>query len=157
MGIDDNLGLAFMKSQLGAGQMLPAGGCVFISVNDYDKAHSLEFAASFIEMGFEILASRGTASFLKQNGIPAQVVNKVFEGRPNVIDCIKNKEIHLVINTSSGKQTVSDSSSLRQAAVLYKIPYTTTITAAKAMALAIKEKSHLGLSVKSMQEYLSSD
>ena len=157
MGIDDNLGLAFMKSQLGAGQMLPAGGCVFISVNDYDKPHSLEPARNFADLGFDILATRGTAAFLKQNGIAARVVNKVFEGRPNVIDSIKNKEIDLVINTSSGKQTVSDSSSLRQAAVLYRIPYTTTITAAKALALAIREKSQLGLSVKSMQEYLSLD
>jgi len=157
MGIDDNLGLAFMKSQLGAGQMLPAGGCVFISVNDYDKPHSVEPARNFADLGFDILATRGTAAFLKQNGIAARVVNKVFEGRPNVIDSIKNKEIDLVINTSSGKQTVSDSSSLRQAAVLYRIPYTTTITAAKALALAIREKSQLGLSVKSMQEYLSLD
>jgi carbamoyl-phosphate synthase large subunit len=154
MGIDDNLGLAFMKSQLGAGQMLPERGCVFISVNDYDKQHCLEPASNFIELGFDILATRGTAAFLNQNGIPAKVVNKVFEGRPNVIDSIKNKEIQLVINTSSGKQTVTDSSSLRQAAVLYRIPYTTTITAARALALAIKEKSHLGLGVKSMQEYL---
>jgi len=155
MGIDDNLGLAFMKSQLGAGQMLPERGCVFISVNDYDKQHCLEPTLNFIELGFDILATRGTAAFLNQNGIPAKVVNKVFEGRPNVIDSIKNKEIQLVINTSSGKQTVTDSSSLRQAAVLYRIPYTTTITAARALALAIKEKSHLGLGVKSMQEYLS--
>ncbi len=157
MGIDDNLGLAFMKSQLGAGQMLPERGCVFISVNNYDKLYSLEPAANFIELGFDILATRGTAAFLMEKGIPARVVNKVYEGRPNVIDSIKNKEIQLIINTSSGKQTVSDSSSLRQAAVLYRIPYTTTITAARALALAIKEKSHLGLSVKSMQEYLSVD
>jgi carbamoyl-phosphate synthase large subunit len=155
MGIDDNLGLAFMKSQLGAGMMLPDKGCVFISVNDYDKPYCLEPAAGFKEMGFDILATRGTAAFLEQNGIAARIINKVFEGRPNVIDSIKNQEIQLVINTSSGKQTVSDSSSLRQAAVLYRIPYTTTITAAKALALAVREKSHLGLNVKSMQEYLS--
>ncbi|MFO7728706.1 MAG: carbamoyl-phosphate synthase large subunit [Desulfonatronovibrio sp.] len=157
MGIDDNLGLAFMKSQLGAGQMLPDKGCVFISVNDYDKPYSLEPARQFQELGFDILATRGTAAFLRENGISARVVNKVFEGRPNVIDSIKNKEIQLVINTSSGKKTVSDSSSLRQAAVLYRIPYTTTIAAAQTLALAIKEKSLLGLSVKSMQEYLSLD
>ncbi len=157
MGIDDNLGLAFMKSQLGAGQMLPDKGCVFIAVNDYDKPYCLEPAALFKELGFEILATRGTADYLRQNAIECKVVNKVFEGRPNVLDSIKNKKIHLVINTSSGKQTASDSSSLRQAAVLYRIPYTTTITAAKALALAIKERSHMGLGVKSMQEYLSTD
>ncbi|WP_045211580.1 carbamoyl-phosphate synthase large subunit [Desulfonatronovibrio magnus] len=153
MGIDDNLGLAFMKSQLGAGQMLPEKGCVFISVNEYDKPHCVEPAAAFHELGFEIMATRGTAALLKEHNIPCKVVNKVFEGRPNVIDSIKNKEISLVINTSSGKKTVSDSSSLRQAAVLYRIPYTTTIAAAKALVLAIKEKANLGLNVKSMQEY----
>ncbi|WP_028574268.1 carbamoyl-phosphate synthase large subunit [Desulfonatronovibrio hydrogenovorans] len=157
MGIDDNLGLAFMKSQMGAGQMLPDKGCVFISVNDYDKPHCLKPAETFIELGFDIIATRGTASFLEQNGIKARVVNKVFEGRPNVLDQIKNKEINLVINTSSGKRTVSDSSSLRQAAVLYRIPYTTTVSAAKALALAIKEKTNLGLKVKSLQEYYLSN
>lgn len=153
MGIDDNLGLAFMKSQLGANQMLPDKGSVFISVNEYDKPHCLEPAATFRDLGFEIMATRGTAAFLKENNIPARVVNKVFEGRPNILDCIKNNEISLVINTSSGKKTVSDSSSLRQAAVLYRIPYTTTIAAAKALALAVKEKVNLGLNVKSLQEY----
>lgn len=155
MGIDDNLGLAFMKSQMGAGQMLPESGSVFISVNEYDKPQSIEPASIFTELGFQILATRGTAAFLHQHGIKAEIVNKVFEGRPHVIDSIKNKEIQLVINTSSGKKTVSDSSSLRQAAVLYRIPYTTTITAARALALAIKERAYYGLSVKSMQEYLS--
>ncbi|MFW5731038.1 MAG: ATP-grasp domain-containing protein, partial [Desulfonatronovibrionaceae bacterium] len=156
MGIDHNLGLAFMKSQMGAGQMLPEQGSVFISVNDYDKPHCLEPAGTFARLGFEIAATRGTAAFLKENGIDSKVVNKVFEGRPNVIDSIKNKEISLVINTSSGKKTVSDSSSLRQAAVLYRIPYTTTITAAKALALAIQEKTARGLTVKSIQEYYHS-
>lgn len=153
MGIDDNLGLAFMKSQLGAGQMLPDKGSVFISVNEYDKPHCLEPAATFRDLGFEIMATRGTAAFLKENNIPAKVVNKVFEGRPNILDHIKNNEISLVINTSSGKKTVSDSSSLRQAAVLYRVPYTTTIAAAKALSLAVKEKVNLGLNVKSLQEY----
>ena len=153
MGIDTSLGLAFMKSQMGAGQMLPDQGCVCISVNDRDKEECLQPARVFRDMGFKIMATRATADYLEANGIQAQVVNKVYEGRPNIIDHIKNKEIHLLINTSSGKKTKHDSSSLRQAAVLYRLPYTTTMAAAKAMAAAIQERSGLGLGAKSLQEY----
>ncbi|WP_457572622.1 carbamoyl-phosphate synthase large subunit [Desulfovulcanus sp.] len=155
MGIDKNVGLAYMKSQLGAGQILPSKGTVFISVNDRDKKESVFVAKIFDEIGFKIMATRGTANLLQKNNIPVQVVNKVYEGRPNVIDHIKNGEIDLIINTSSGKKTVQDSSSLRQATILYQIPYTTTIAGAKAIALAIKEKSSCGLEVKSIQEYYS--
>ncbi|EFI33812.1 carbamoyl-phosphate synthase, large subunit [Desulfonatronospira thiodismutans ASO3-1] len=153
MGIDKGMGLAFMKGQMGAGQMLPEKGCVCISVTERDKKDCMEPARIFHEMGFSIKATRGTAAFLQDNGIPAQVVNKVYEGRPNIIDHIKNKEIDLLINTSSGKKTKHDSSSLRQAAVLYRIPYTTTMAAARAMASAIKERAGEGLQVQSMQEY----
>ena len=104
-------------------------------------------------MGFRILATRGTADFLKQHGVEAEVVFKVYEGRPNVVDYIKNREIHLLINTSSGRRTVSDSSSIRQAAVLYNIPYATTVSGANAMALAIQELAGKGMGVKSLQEY----
>ena len=155
MGIDKNVGLAYMKSQMGAGQILPSRGTVFISVNDRDKKESVFVAKIFDEIGFKIMATRGTARFLQKNNIPVQVVNKVYEGRPNVIDHIKNGEIDLVINTSSDKKTVQDSSSLRQATILYQIPYTTTIAGARAIALAIKEKSSCGLEVKSIQEYYS--
>ena len=153
MGVDSSLGLAFMKSQMGAGQMLPGRGCVCISVNERDKDQCLTPAKIFHEMGFKIMATRGTAGYLRDRGIQAQVVNKVYEGRPNIIDHIKNREIDLLINTSSGKKTVHDSSSLRQAAVLYRIPYTTTMAAAKAMAMAIRERASHGLQVKSVQEY----
>ncbi|MBT8763479.1 carbamoyl-phosphate synthase large subunit [Desulfohalobiaceae bacterium Ax17] len=153
MGIDENVGLAYMKSQLGAGHFLPSKGTVFISVNDRDKNESVFAAKIFNEIGFKIMATRGTAKFLEEHDIPVQVVNKVYEGRPNVIDHIKNGEIDLVINTSSGKKTVQDSSSLRQATLLYQIPYTTTIAGAKAIAMAIKEKSTCGLEVQSIQEY----
>jgi len=153
MGIDENVGLAYMKSQLGAGHFLPSKGTVFISVNDRDKKESVFAAKIFNEIGFKIMATRGTANFLEKHNIPVQVVNKVYEGRPNVIDHIKNGEIDLVINTSSGKKTVQDSSSLRQATLLYQIPYTTTIAGAKAIAMAIKEKSTCGLEVQSIQEY----
>jgi carbamoyl-phosphate synthase large subunit len=155
MGIDKNVGLAYMKSQMGAGQILPSKGTVFISVNDRDKKESVFVAKIFDEIGFKIMATRGTAKLFQKNNIPVQVANKVYEGRPNVIDHIKNGEIDLVINTSSDKKTVQDSSSLRQATILYQIPYTTTIAGAKAIALAIKEKSSCGLEVKSIQEYYS--
>jgi carbamoyl-phosphate synthase large subunit len=153
MGIDHSFGLAFMKSQLAAGQRLPESGTVFISVNDQDKPDILEPAKIFQGLGFKILATRGTASFLREHGINPEEVFKVHEGRPHVVDRIKNKSIQLVINTSSGKKTVRDSSNIRQTTLLYGIPYTTTVAGAKAMALAVKEQRGKGLSVKSLQEY----
>ncbi len=153
MGVDESVGLAFMKSQLGAGQRLPEGGSVFISVNDRDKASLADVAKAFADLGFNILATKGTAAQIKSLGIDAKHVFKVHEARPHVVDLIKNKEIDLVINTASGKKTVEDSSLLRQTTLLYGIPYTTTIAGAKAMALAIKESQGVGLDVKSIQEY----
>jgi carbamoyl-phosphate synthase large subunit len=153
MGIDTSFGLAFLKGQLGGGQRLPETGTVFLSVNDRDKPLAVDPARMFVECGLRIMATRGTAEFLERNGIQTVPVNKVYEGRPNVIDHIKNKEIDLVINTSSGKRTIQDSSSLRQAAVLYGLPYTTTIAAAKAMAWALKRKRERHVDVRCLQEY----
>ena len=153
MGIDENVGMAFLKSQLGAGLKLPESGTIFLSVNDQDKKRCARLAQIFNSLGFHIIATRGTADFLKKSDVHAQAVNKVYEGRPNVIDYIKNKKIDLLINTSSGKREVQDSSSLRQAAVLYNIPYTTTMAGAEAIVMAIKEKTGCGLNVKSLQEF----
>jgi carbamoyl-phosphate synthase large subunit len=153
MGIDESFGLAFMKSQLAAGQRLPEAGTVFISVNDADKADILPAARIFQDLGFRILATRGTADYLQKHGLHPEPVFKVHEGRPHVVDQIKNKAIHLVVNTSSGKRTIRDSSSIRQTTLLYGIPYTTTVAGAKAMALAIMEQKGHGLNVKSLQEY----
>ncbi len=153
MGIDHSFGLAFMKSQLAAGQRLPESGAVFISVNDQDKPEIVEPARMFQELGFKILATKGTASFLRKQGVNLEEVFKVHEGRPHVVDHIKNKAIHLVINTASDKKTVRDSSAIRQTTLLYGIPYTTTVAGAKAMAMAVKEQKGRGLSVKSLQEY----
>jgi carbamoyl-phosphate synthase large subunit len=155
MGLDNSFGLAFMKSQLAAGQRLPLSGTVFISVNDSDKAQILSTAQLFDEMGFRVISTGGTAKYLSDNGVKAEKVLKVHEGRPNVVDHVKNGEIHLMINTVSGKKTVQDSSFLRQTTLLYGIPYTTTVAGAKAMALAIKELEGAGLQVKSLQEYYS--
>ena len=156
MGVDQNVGLAFMKGQLAAGHRLPEKGTVFISVNDVDKEKALFPASIFQEIGFRILATKGTSEFLEQRGIQTEVINKVYEGRPNPIDLIKNKEIDLVINTYSGKKTARDSSSLRRTTLFYNVPYTTTIAGARAMAQAIKELRGKGLEVRSLQEYYSS-
>lgn len=153
MGIDPSFGLAFMKAQLAAGQLLPSLGCVFISVNDQDKNGIIVPARTFQQLGFRIMSTRGTAAFLAKHGVDCQVVNKVYEGRPNVVDHIKNGDIQLVINTSSGKRTKMDSSELRRTTVLYGLPYTTSLAAAKAVAMAIKERSTAGLDVKCLQEY----
>jgi len=153
MGLDGTFGRAFLKSQLAAGQKLPAHGTVFLSVNDRDKDELLPVAATFRDLGFKITATRGTAAFLNANGVPAELVLKVNEGRPHVVDRIKSRCIDLVINTPSGKKTVYDSKSLRQAALLYGIPYTTTAAGAKAMAQAIRETRGQGLSVQCIQAY----
>jgi carbamoyl-phosphate synthase large subunit len=153
MGVDSSFGLAFMKSQLAAGQRLPMSGTVFISVNDPDKQAILPAARMFAELGFTIVATGGTAKVLNENGVPAQTVLKVYEGRPNAADMVINGDIQLMINTVSGKKTVQDSSQLRQTTLLYGVPYTTTVAGAKAMAQAIKEMRGVGLGVKSLQEH----
>jgi carbamoyl-phosphate synthase large subunit len=153
MGIDRSFGTAFTKSQLAAGQALPTGGTVFISVNDRDKALITDVAASFADMGFTVVATGGTAEHLKRSGVAAERVFKVNEGRPHVVDLIKNKQIALVINTPSGKRTVNDSKEIRQTTLLYGVPYTTTVSGAAAMALAIREQRGHGLGVTCLQDY----
>jgi carbamoyl-phosphate synthase large subunit len=153
MGVDTSFGLAYMKSQLAAGPKLPDRGTVFISVNDQDKSSMLEPASTFRKLGLRVVATRGTSRYLAEHGLQAEVVNKVYEGRPNAIDMIKNREIDLVINTTSGKMTAQDSSSLRQATILYNVPYTTTVAGARAMALALDEMQGKGLDVCSLQEF----
>ncbi|MBU1248232.1 MAG: ATP-grasp domain-containing protein, partial [Proteobacteria bacterium] len=154
MGIDESFGLAFMKAQLGAGLRLPTKGTIFVAVNDWDKPRILPAVKMFAQMGFRITATRGTATYLYDNGITSvEPVLKVYEGRPNVVDMIKNKSIELVINTVSGRKTVTDSKDIRQAALMYDIPYATTVAGASAMAQAILELRGKGLQVKSIQEY----
>jgi carbamoyl-phosphate synthase large subunit len=153
MGIDESFGLAFAKSQLAAGQNLPLSGTVFISVKDEDKTAVVATASLFSAMGFRIAATTGTASFLSRIGIKNQKVKKVREGRPNVVDMIKNKEIQLVINTTSTKRAVAESYSIRRTALTFDIPYTTTIAGAIATALAIQAMREGKLGVKPLQEY----
>ena len=114
MGIDVDFARAYAKAQLGAGVKLPMSGRVFISVRDADKKHVVETAKKLYDNGFELVATRGTSAFLQEKGIPVNVVNKVLEGRPHVVDAIKNNEICMVINTTQGAQAVADSFSIRR-------------------------------------------
>ena len=153
MGIDQSFGLAFAKSQLAAGQELPLSGTVFMSVKDEDKMALLKTAFIFYDLGFSIVATAGTSRFLAQHGVANQRVRKVREGRPHIVDMIKNREIHLVINTTSDKKAIRESYSIRRTALTFNIPYTTTMAGARATALAIKAMKEGELGVKTLQEY----
>ncbi len=155
MGIDESFGLAFAKAQLAAGQRLPLSGTVFISLKDEDKMNLLNTAFLLHDLGFKIVATRGTSAFITQHGIPNQRVNKVRESRPHIVDMIKNREIDLIINTTSDKKTITESFSIRRAAITFDIPYTTTVAGAKATALGIKSMVQGELNVKTLQEYHS--
>jgi carbamoyl-phosphate synthase large subunit len=153
MGIDQSFGLAFAKSQLAAGQKLPLSGTVLFSVKDEDKTAMLNAARLFRDLGFRIVATRGTSGFFRGQGIESQEVRKVSEGRPHIVDMIKNREIHLVINTTGHKKAVSESSEIRRTALTLNIPYTTTLAGARATVLAIKSLRDGELNVKTLQEY----
>ena len=148
MGMGSNFGEAFLKSQLGAGQVLPQGGKIFLSVNDRDKPFLPEVAAMFAKLGFQLLATQGTANVLREHGLEVEEVRKVYEGRPNIVDLLINHEVDLVINTASGKHTARDSKAIRRAALTYKVPYCTTIAAARATATAIGSRRD-----ETLQEY----
>jgi len=156
MGIDKTFGLAYYKAQLAAGMRLPTEGKVFISVADKDKPHMVDIAKQFRQLGFEILATRGTYKFLKKHGVEAKVVYKYSEGRPNIVDLILNKDVQLIINTPSGKRERSDAYYIRRAAIQEKIPYYTTLRAAKAVLTAIKDfkKSGGKLEVYTLQDII---
>ena len=154
MGIGDNFADAFAKAQLGANVKLPLSGNAFISVRDADKKHVVTAAEKLYKHGFGILASGGTASFLMEKGIPVTRVNKVLEGRPHIVDAIKNGQVNLVFNTTQGPQAVADSFSIRREALMHNIAYYTTVAGARAVVdsiIALKERD---LGVKALQDYL---
>jgi carbamoyl-phosphate synthase large subunit len=153
MGIDSSFGLAFAKAQMATGFKLPVSGSVFISVHDAHKGRIIDIARRFSDLGFTILATRGTASQLILNGISASMVNKVSEGRPNIVDHIKNGWVQLIINTSIGRRPSADSISIRQSAIRYNIPYTTTLEASRAMAEAILALKSGRWDVNPLQEF----
>ncbi|MDT2056393.1 MAG: carbamoyl-phosphate synthase large subunit [Planktomarina sp.] len=153
MGFDSKFHRAFYKAQLGAGTKLPTFGKAFLSIKDEDKGSILlEAASCLLEMGFTLTATRGTAAFLAKAGIESAVINKVYEGRPNIVDQIKDGDIALILNTTAGTQAVDDSRSMRAAALMDRIPYYTTLAASHAAAFAIKAHAEGDVGVKALQE-----
>ncbi|CAN7273282.1 carbamoyl-phosphate synthase large subunit [Bosea sp. LjRoot237] len=155
IGLDRSFDVAFAKSQLGAGSKVPVKGTVFVSVRDEDKPRILPAMAMLAELGFQIVATGGTLRLLQEHGIRASKINKVLEGRPHVVDAIKNGEIQLVFNTTDGPQALADSRSLRRAALLHKVPYYTTLAGAIAAAEGIKAYCSGDLEVRSLQSYFA--
>jgi carbamoyl-phosphate synthase large subunit len=151
MGWDRTFALAFLKAQMGAGTTLPETGRVFLSIKDADKTPALADAArDLVAMGFEVVATKGTAQWLSVHSVPATPVNKVYEGRPNIVDRLKNDEIALVMNTTEGTQAISDSRDIRRVALMDKIPYFTTAAASIAVVAAMKARGE-GYGVRTLQ------
>jgi len=141
MGVGKTFGEAFAKSQVAASVELPTSGRVFLSVRDDDKAATIELAHELQTLNFSLVATSGTAKFLKEAGLNCDVINKVLEGRPHIVDSLKNDEIDLIINTTEGKQAIKDSFTIRRTALQHKVTYTTTMAGARAMVLALKSTS----------------
>jgi carbamoyl-phosphate synthase large subunit len=153
MGIDTSFGIAFAKAQLGGGMRLPQGGRVFISVRDEDKPSVAAVAKKLHDIGFVIVATRGTAAYFDAHGIPAEVVKKIQEGSPNIGDQIKNGEVAIVINTPEDARSHADSYSIRRYALDYQVPYFTTIAGAEAAAEGIEYLKQRDFDVKALQDY----
>ena len=153
MGIDADLGLAYAKSQMAAGSPLPLSGNLFISVKDADKPAAVNLARQYVELGFRLYATGGTAAAIEAAGVPVKKLFKLSEGRPHVLDMIKNGDIAFIINTPSGKQPRADEVRIRGAAVTYRVPIMTTLSAAAASVNGIRSLQGKGLSVKPLQEY----
>src|SRR5579864_2022321 len=151
MGVADNFGEAFAKAQVAAGQKLPTQGCVFISVTDHDKPHVADVARKFVDMGFKLVATAGTADVIEQAGMACDRVYKVKEGRPNVVDLIKGDRIQLIVNTPQGQDPFFDEKAIRRAAVTARIPTITTLAAARAAAEGIAALQRGEVNVKALQ------
>ncbi len=156
LGLDASFGMAFFKAEDGAGGTLPLSGTVLMTVAERDRSEKLVLAARRLQAeGFKLLATTGTAAFLQEHGIEAQPVLKVHEGRPNIVDAVKNGEIQLIVNTPSGKISAHDDSDIRKSAIRHKVPYITTIAAAAAAAEGIAARQAGETSVRSLQEWLA--
>ncbi|MEM1292184.1 MAG: carbamoyl-phosphate synthase large subunit [Cyanobacteria bacterium P01_H01_bin.162] len=155
MGIDTDFGKAFAKAELGASQRLPREGTVFISMNDRDKEAVVPVAQALADLGFQLVATSGTQAVLQAHGLTVETVLKVHEGRPHVVDMLKNGQIQLIINTPIGDKAQQDDHEIRRTALAYKVPTFTTIAAARASAAAIRTLQKETLSVKALQDYLS--
>jgi carbamoyl-phosphate synthase large subunit len=152
MGVADNFGEAFAKAQIAAGQKLPTQGCVFVSVTDHDKPHVAEVARKFVDMGFKLVATAGTADVLEEAGMTVDRVYKVKEGRPNVVDLIKGDRIQLIVNTPQGPDPFFDEKAIRRAAVTGRIPTITTLAAARAAAEGIAALQRGEVNVRALQQ-----
>jgi carbamoyl-phosphate synthase large subunit len=153
MGLDRDFGRAFAKSQLASGATMPDGGRVFISVRDRDKPAMAELGKKLIDMGFTLMATRGTADYLAGEGLAVEAVNKVAEGSPHCVDAMTGGEIQLVFNTTEGAQAIADSFSLRRATLVHHIPYHTTVAGCRAMVQAIAALAADSLDVAPLQSY----
>jgi carbamoyl-phosphate synthase large subunit len=156
MGLDDDLGIAFAKTQMAAKPGLPLSGKIFISVKDADKAGAVTLAKGFVELGFSLVATGGTARLLQQNGLQVQFINKLLEGRPNCIDMIKNGEIKMVINTPRGMIPRHDENAIRAAAVANSVCIMTTLTGANAALGGIRAMRQKRVDVRPLQDYRGS-
>ena len=154
MGIDENFGLSFAKSQIAAGNSLPTRGLTFISLQDKHKNEGINLAKKLVELNFTLCGTAGTADIIKKNGMKCKKVNKVSGGSPHIVDILNSKKIALVINTGGGKRTfaVQDSIDLRRATLINKIPYCTTVAAARACIQAIDSLKNKKMKVKAIQE-----
>jgi carbamoyl-phosphate synthase large subunit len=157
MGAGDSFGEAFAKASLGAGVMLPQSGRVFLSVKESDKPLVVGLGADLVALGFRLVATRGTARWLTDAGIECQVVNKVAQGRPHVVDMLKNEQIDLIVNTTEGHQSIRDSAAIRRLALQNKVCYTTTLTGGEAFCIAIRySREHHEIKVRRLQDLYQS-
>lgn len=155
MGIDVDFGKAFAKAELAAGHKLPLSGTVFFSMNDRDKAKVIPVVREFIDLGFRIIATEGTRKAFKAEGLEVELVLKLHEGRPHILDQVKNEQVQLMINTPSGEEAQADGKLLRRSALTYKVPMITTIAGAKATAAAIRSLQSNPMEVKALQDYIN--
>ncbi len=153
MGIDSDFGTAYAKAELAANQKLPLAGTVFVSVSDRDKTAIVPVVQQFLDLGFKVIATEGTRKVLKASGLPVELVLKIHEGRPHVLDAVKNAKIQIIINTPSGEEAQADGRLIRRTALTYKIPIITTVAGARATAAAIQSLQTRSLSVKALQDY----
>ena len=152
MGTAQSFGLAFAKAQLAAGQGIPTEGRIFFSVNDHDKPYAVPIARDLLGLGFKLVATRGTAEYLRSAGLHVERVNKVNEGRPHIADLVKSSKIDLIINTPLGRTSHLDEKAIRRAAIQQGIPCITTLSAAVAAVNGIKAERERGIQVTSLQE-----
>jgi carbamoyl-phosphate synthase large subunit len=153
MGGASSFGVAFAKAQLAVGLRLPERGTAFVSVNNHDKANLLPIARDLSELGFHLIATRGTAAYLRAYGLEVDVIYKVNEGRPNVADEIVNRKVDLIINTPLGRESYFDDRIVRRAAMMHEVPCVTTLTGAAATVSAIRALREQGLGVRALQDY----